>query len=267
VEANECLMVGVRPAASTAGGHGGVAPAWEKIACGSSNRRDVLNAAVKRAVSSHGVRTSSAAFLGGDDTQIAGGGSVCDAGEDSVEMVDMSALMDGSNSQARDSDSPVRSTSSPATRGSRSAPGAGPASPEPPLSRTPGLVRSLRMSLHNASVDHLDLVHASLSSGTWLTPLSADGIAPGQVATCEVSGGAGEICDLSGGIGLRFRGAVDGASCKSDGPGMVTICFMNPMLERNEYAITAPEDVAVARCGGDVGDHTNMYITVTRLPP
>lgn len=276
-EKNDFLMVGILPVGSRLSKRNNPPPSWEKIACGSSSRRDALNSAIKKALL---VYQTNPGIGPASPVNEASRFKRNFSSKEGIEMVDMSGTgpsvapaveeIDEEGSCGK-SDCRMDGMTSAVRRSSRlvdeAVLGASIASPS-------DSARSLRMTISNTTSSRLDVVKSKLSSGVWILNPSDSGIlGAGCSLSCIGSCGDEKVCDISGGLVLRFEN-------KGDGPGTgyrgeaeaseaestqsdVVICFMIPMLEKNEYAISTPQGVTVSRRGGDQGEHANVSIVIS----
>lgn len=293
LEYNDFLMIGVRPLGSPGGQHVGIPPVWERIACGSSARRDAFNSAIKKALDVYrghlpdvGDATSSAI-----DWEIGSSAVI-----DTVELVDMTSTGNIANARATCSASTAADdkealvgaipcehdeTIAPSGMGNQ-------LEKDADLDRNDSTAelcshgslldtrmgsRSLQVSLQNDCEEgNLVVVNRSLRSGRWSRRPPEDEIGPGAVAHCRATGEGEDTCDVSGAISLFVDLAADEDSSSVDkeqsglassATGLITLCFMIPMMEKNEYAVTAPQHLTVTRIGGDFGDHADVVFRIS----
>lgn len=291
LEHNDVLMIGANPSGYVGPG---VPSTWERIACGSSTGRDALNSAVKKALN---VYRGYKFDINGVSDSSGGWHQRRVDGNNAVELVDMSSTTSTRAGRAAltpetqvgsrgvpsvkadrrrsDNDFPVEDLDGSRSRTLSEVQGnASIASiPFELLEVQKEKSISLKILLQNeCQTGSLVIDDYVLSSGAWLTLPSKVEILPGDVLVCDVIGDDKDTFDLSGAITVKFcefvgspRGEHGKTNQSKPDPvaqEAITLCFMIPFLEANEYVVHSTEKFRADRVGGDTGNHAQTVVRV-----
>lgn len=297
---NDILMIGVKANNPSGSFRTGVPSSWERIACGSSSRRDSLNSALKKALKVYRGYSTEATSISASTAAWDRDGRGSIEKNDMVELADLSPAATTSFESARvapdgvEGSREVMTTQAShrrielETQARSGVEGPGPnhdfadvhenvaiaSIPFESLGVDVERAISLRITVRNECDEgSLTITDSPLSSGTWSTVPSGEEVIPGGALTCEVSGDGKVTFDLSGALCMKFceferpAGSHEiegGRRVDAGDEEVISLCFMVPLMERNEYVLHSSARFRVERVGGDAGDQAHVVVKVSQ---